>query len=100
MRNLHQDAWNLIHEFDCIFSQNDLDLGKTSIVKHSIQVNVSVPFKEWYRHFPPGMYDEVKVQIQEMLDVGTIRPSNSPWASAVILVHKKDGKLRFCIDLW
>ena len=45
------------------------------------------------------MYDEVKVHIQEMLDVGTIRPSNSPWAGAVILVCKKDGKLRFGIDL-
>ena len=46
------------------------------------------------------MYDEVKAHIQEMLDVGAIRPSNSPWASAVILVYKKDGKLRFCINLW
>ena len=49
--------------------------------------------KVQYRCIPPGMYDEVKVHIQEMLDVGTIRPSNSPWASAVILVHKKVGKL-------
>ena len=39
------------------------------------------------------MYDEMKAHIQEMLDVGAIRPSNSPWASAVILVCKKDGKL-------
>ena len=46
------------------------------------------------------MYEEVKVHIQEMLDVGAIRPSNSPWASAVVLVWKKDGKLWFCIDLW
>ena len=97
---LQQDTWDLIHEFACIFSQNDLDLGKTSIVKHSIKVNDPVPFKVWYRCIPPGMYDEVKVHIQEMLDAGAIRPSNSPWASAVILVWKKDGKLWFCIDLW
>ena len=45
------------------------------------------------------MYKEVKVHIQEMLDVGAIRPPNSPWASAVVLVWKKDGKLQFCIDL-
>ena len=46
------------------------------------------------------MYDEVKVYIREMLDVGAIRPLNSPWASAVVLVCKKDEKLQFCIDLW
>ena len=45
------------------------------------------------------MYDDVKAHIQEMLDVGAIRPSNSPWASAVVLVQKKDGKLHFCINL-
>ena len=90
---LQQKTWDLICEFACIFSQDDLDLGKTSIVKHSIKVNDPVPFKEWYRHMPPGMYDKVKVHIQEMLDVGAIRQSNSPWASAVVLVWKKDGKL-------
>ena len=45
------------------------------------------------------MYDEVKAHIQEMLDLGAIRPSNSLWASAIVLVRKKDGRLRFCIDL-
>ena len=55
--------------------------------------------KGQYRHIPPATYDEVKVHIQEMLDVSTIRPSNSPWACAVVLVWKKDGKLHFCINL-
>ena len=45
------------------------------------------------------MYDQVKVHIQEMLDVGAIRPSNRPGASDVVLVQKKDGKLWFCINL-
>ena len=34
-----------------------------------------------------------------MIQVGAIRCSNSPWVSAVVLVRKKDGSLRFCIDL-
>ena len=97
--SLQNAAQDLICEFTCIFSQDDLDLGKTSIVKHFIKVNDPVLFKEWYRCIPPGMYEEVKVHIQEMLDVGAIRPSNSPWASAVVLVWKKDGKLWFCINL-
>ena len=96
---LQQKAPDLIHEYACIFSQNDLDLGKTSTVKHSIKVNDPTPFKEHHQCIPPGMCNEVKAHIQEMLDVGAIRPSNSPWASAVVLVWKKDGKLQFCIDL-
>ena len=39
------------------------------------------------------MYNEIKTHIQEMLDVGAIRPSNSLWASAVVVVWKKDVKL-------
>ena len=37
-------------------------------------------------------------QVQQMLSSGVIRPSNSPWASPVVMVKKKDGSLRFCID--
>ena len=96
---LQKAAQDLICKYACIFSQDDLDLGKISIVKHSIKVNDPVLFKEQYRCIPPGMYEEVKVHIQEMLDVGAIRLTNSPWASAVVLVQKKDGKLWFRIDL-
>ena len=41
----------------------------------------------------------MRAHIQEMLDIGAIHKSHSPWASVVVLVCKKDGGLRFCIDL-
>ena len=69
---VQQKAHNLIHEYACIFSWNDLDLGKTSIVKHSIKLTDPTPFNECYRCTPPGTYEEVRTHIQEMLDVGTI----------------------------
>ena len=69
---MQQEVQDLLWEYACIFSQNDLDLGKTSIVKDSIKLTDSTPFKEHYRHIPPRMYDEVKMHIQEMLDVGAI----------------------------
>ena len=73
------------------FSKTDLDIGRTNLVKHHIKLTDPIPFKEAYRRIPPQMYDEVKAHIQEMLDLGAIRPSNSPWASAIVLVRKNDG---------
>ena len=45
------------------------------------------------------MYNHVRAHIQEMLDIGAIQKLHSPWASMVVLVQKKDGSLRFCINL-
>ena len=56
------------------------------------------PFKERFRHIAPPLVDEVCQHIQEMLDGGAIQPSQSPWCNAIVLVRKKDGLLRFCID--
>ena len=82
-----------------VFAVDDLELGKTDLVKHEIKLDNYVPFKEWYRRIPPHQYEEVRKHLNEMLEIGAIRKSNSLWASAVELVRKKDGSLRFCIDL-
>ena len=96
---LQQDAKDMLKRNAQVFSKDDMDMGRTKLVKHHIKLTDPAPFKEAYRRIPPQMYDEVKAHIQEMLDLGAIRPSNSPWASAIVLVRKKDGRLRFCIDL-
>ena len=82
-----------------VFSKDDSDLGKCNILKHDIKITDPQPFKERYRRIPLHLYEEVKAHLQEMVEVGAIRRSFSPWASAVVLVRKKDGGLRFCIDL-
>ena len=97
--NLQHEAKEMLKRNAKVFSKDDMDMGRTNLVKHHIKLTDPVPFKEAYRRIPPQMYDEVKAHIQEMLDLGAIRPSNSPWASAIVLVRKKDGRLRFCIDL-
>ena len=94
-----KQARELLLKWECLFVHNDLDLGKTALIKHKIRLTEQTPFKERYIHIPPHMYDDVRAHIQEMLDIGAICTSHSPWASAVVLVRKKDGGLRFCIDL-
>ena len=43
-----------------VFSKNDMDMGRTNLVKHQYELTDPIPFKESYRRIPPQMYDEVK----------------------------------------
>ena len=89
-----QKAKELVQKIHTIFSKNDLDLGKTDKVKYKIKVTDPVPFKVRYRRIPPSQYEAVRKHLQEMLDLGAIRPSDSSWCSAVALVKKKNGDER------
>ena len=89
----------LLTKYSFLFAMDSMDLGKTDLVKHHIELTNYTPIKDRYRRIPPQQYEEVRKHLKEMLDIGAIRRSNSPWASPVVLVRKKDGSLRFCIDL-
>ena len=90
---------HLLQSYQAAFSLHDLDLGTTDLVQHHIKLSDTQPFKQKARRIPPALYDDVRKHIREMLDLGVIRESHSPFTSNVVLVRKKDGSLRFCIDL-
>ena len=96
---LTDQARELLLIWEHLCAHSDLDLGKTALIKHKIQLTDQTPFKEHYRCIPPHIYDDLRAHIQEMLDISAIHWLHSPWASTVVLVWKKDGGLRFCIDL-
>ena len=81
-----------------IFSLQTRKLGGTSLMKHEIQVVDDEPSKERLQRLQSPMVEEVRAHVKEMLEVGAIHPSKSPWCNAVVLVRKKDGGLCFCID--
>ena len=89
----------LLIEFQDIFALSDLELGRTNLVKHHIPVTNLVPFKDRHTRIPPSQFEPLRKLLRNMEEVGTIRKSNSPWSSSIVLVKKKDGNLRFCIDL-
>ena len=88
----------LLLKWEHLFVHSDLDLGKTALIKHKIQLMDQMPFKECYQHIPPHMYDDMRAHIQEMLDIGTIHKLHSLWATTVVLPWKKNGSLSFCIN--
>ena len=86
-------------EYQHLFAMNLSELGKTSLVQHHIKLDDLTLFKECYQRIPPHQYEKVKKHLQEMIEIGAICKSTSPWASPIILVCKKDGGLQICIDL-
>ena len=68
------------------------------LANHEIRVKDDEPFKERFQRILPVMVDEVCAHMKEMLEVGAIFPSQSPWHNRVVLVYKKDGGLLFCTD--
>ena len=88
----------MLLEFHHVFSLEPNEIGCTDATKHVIELMKDEPFKERFHCIAPPLVDEVHQHIQEMLDGGAIRPSKSPCCNAVVLVRKKDGSLRFCID--
>ena len=93
-------ASQLLMEFHHIFCLEKNEMGCTNITEHVIELlpEQDEPFKERFRRIVLHEVKEVCQHIEEMLDGGVIWPSQSPWCNAVVLVQKKDGTLRFCID--
>ena len=80
------------------FSTGDNDLGRTQYTMHQIDTGEERPVKLPPRRVPLHLQHEVSEQVKKMLDNDIIQPSRSPWAAPVVLVRKKDGSLRFCVD--
>ena len=93
-------AHSLLKEYHDIFSLEKHDMGHTNAIKHKIILKDldTSPFRGCFHRILPPQLDKVREHLKLMLDAGVIRPSNSPWCNAVVLVRKKDGSLCFCID--
>ena len=89
----------VLDKHPAVFSRDDLDLGHTGAALHVIDTGDAVPIKQAPRRVPFGKQrEELEKQIGDLLKIGVIRKSDSPWASPTVMVTKKDGAVRLCID--
>ena len=91
-------ARELVLAYHDVFALESNELGCTSAIEHEIRIENDETFKEWFWHIPPPLLEEVRTSLRDMLEVGVIHPSQSPWCNVVVLVWKKDGTLHFCVD--
>ena len=87
-----------LRQWQDVFSLGEDDHGHTNVVRHTILTGDAAPVRERYRPVPPTLYKEMQSLLKGMLNTGVIRESSSPWAAPVVLVQKKEGSLRFCVD--
>ena len=81
-----------------VFALTGSELGATRVITHSIETGDHPPIRQPARRTPFALRRTIEELTQEMLEHDVIQPSHSPWASPVVLVKKRDGSMRFCVD--
>ena len=90
---------NILNEFDDLFMKHKADIGRCTIAKHPVEVEPgAIPHREGARRMSPEKAERANQEVRNLLALGMIQPSLSPWASGIVVVKKKNGVLRFCCD--
>ena len=87
-----------LYNYQHVFSLSDGDLGTTHLVQHRIETGNVPPIRQQPRRTSPWKHDEIERQVTDLLQTGKVKESSSPWSSPVVLVTKKDGSQRLCVD--
>ena len=82
---------------DEAFLRQPTGLGCTDLVQHEIRTSAE-PINQRYYPLSPTLQKQVDIELDDMIKMGVIERSKSPWASPIVLARKKDGTYRFCID--
>ena len=84
---------------DMVFSKADTELDTFTVVKHHIDTVNSKPIKQHIRRIPLENANEEQVPLEKILNAVVIEPSCSEWASPSVLMRKRDGSVKWCIDI-
>ena len=92
-----EELETLLNKYQEVFSERTGKIGQANSIQHEIHTK-GAPIRQPFRRQNPYVRQMEQEQVSEMLDQEVIRPSTSPWASPVVMVKKKDGSMRFCVD--
>jgi hypothetical protein len=90
-------ADNVIAQFKAV-SMEEKGLGRTNLISHKIDTGDAQPVRQRYYRMSPEKQRILVEQVDEMLSLDVIEPCESAWSSPVLIVHKKNGQPRFCLD--
>ena len=88
----------LLYEYKDVLSVDEYDMGLTDLIQHDIDTGSERLVRQQLRKTPMVFHPTIDQHIPTMLEQGLIEPSRGDWASNIVLVQKKDGTFRFCID--
>ena len=93
------DAIPVVCEYPDVFSDDLPGMPPDRVIEFMIELQPgTAPISKRAYRMPPKELAELKIQLQELLDKGYIRPSSSPWGCPALFVKKKDHSLRLCVD--
>lgn len=88
----------ILADFPDVFSTHKFDLGETRHAVHHIDTGDARPISCNPRRIPLGVEEKVDALVEQLLQHNIIRPSQSPWNSPIVVVAKKNGDIRMCVD--
>ena len=89
---------DVLNEYDDFLMKHKADIGRCKKAKHRIELEPEgIPHREDARRMSPDKAVEAIQEVQNLVALGLVQPSSSPWASGIVMV-KKTGELRFCSD--
>ena len=89
---------SLLNTYQDSFAKTGSEYGKCSILKHKIDTAEAAPVRQPLRRTPQAFQGEEEKYFKEHLEAGVIQPSSSAWSSPIVMVRKKTGDVRVCID--
>ena len=96
--NQKSDLRRLIYAYADLISTKDTDIGRTHLATHEVNTGTHSPICQKPYRVEFKNRHVIEEEVEKMLSIDLIEPAKSPWSSPVVLIPKKDGSVRFCVD--